>query len=176
MSLEKNDLARLIHPELHVDEYSSKLGENHDVVVLSFKVDGKEPAVDLGNFIEKGYEWVLDADVSSGEMSDGDYIVFVEFPRDKQLAEHVMEIMSDIMNLTDQSLDEWRLRYYHDVADHELTKQNLQKLVPSSPEEYRRRYGHEEIDRLKTAAGVKVTTKAPKNDHTEQLRIAAGIK
>ena len=32
-----------------------------------------------------------------------------------------------------------------------------------------------EMDKLKTAAGVKVDTKAPKNDFTESLRIAAGI-
>jgi hypothetical protein len=36
-------------------------------------------------------------------------------------------------------------------------------------------YGQEDIDQLKSAAGVKVTTKAPKNDYTESLRNLAGI-
>ena len=72
--LEQGDLKRLIHPELHIDEFKSKLGDDADVVVASFKVDNKEPANDLVNFIEKGYDWVLDADVSSGEMDDGSYI------------------------------------------------------------------------------------------------------
>ena len=75
--LEKGDLARLIHPELHVDEFQSKLGDDADVIVLSFKVNTKEPAGDLMAFIEKGYDWILDSDVSSGEMDDGSYIVFV---------------------------------------------------------------------------------------------------
>jgi hypothetical protein len=36
-------------------------------------------------------------------------------------------------------------------------------------------YGQEVIDQLKTAAGLDVDTKAPKNDFTESLRNLAGI-
>ena len=35
--LEQHDLKRLVHPELHVDEYKSKMGKDEDIVVLSFK-------------------------------------------------------------------------------------------------------------------------------------------
>jgi hypothetical protein len=49
-------------------------------------------------------------------------------------------------------------------------------MIPKTPQEYREQFGHQEIDKLKATAGVKVTTKAPKNDVTESLRIAAGIK
>ena len=66
--LEKDDLARLIHPELHVDEFKSKLGDDQDVVVLSFKVDAKEPANDLVAFVEKGYDWVVDAEYCTGRV------------------------------------------------------------------------------------------------------------
>ena len=59
--LEKGDLARLIHPELHVDEFKSKLGDDQDVIVLSFKVDAKEPAGDLVSFIEKSFSHKLKA-------------------------------------------------------------------------------------------------------------------
>ena len=61
------DLNRLVHNELHIDEYKSKMGTDEDVCVISFKVSGKEPGADLVSFIEKGYDFVLDADVSSGE-------------------------------------------------------------------------------------------------------------
>jgi hypothetical protein len=174
-SLEHGDLKRLVHDELHVDEFKSKLGDDKDVVVASFKVRGKEPANDLTSFIEKGYTWVIDADVSAGEMNDGDYIVFVELPRDKHSSHRIMELMDDLMNLTGQEVSDWRVRYYKDNEEHELTLENLKRLVPHSSEEYEQRYGHKDIDKLKTAAGVKVTTKAPKNPHTESLRIAAGI-
>jgi hypothetical protein len=174
--LEKGDLARLIHPELHVDEFKSKLGDDCDVIVLSFKVDSKEPADDLVAFVEKGYEWVLDADVSSGEMDDGSYIVFVELDRDDQSAEHIMELMKDLMNLTGQELDEWRVRYYKSHKETKFSLEALEELIPTSPKAYERAYGDDEINKLKSAAGVNVDKKAAKNDYTESLKLSAGIK
>lgn len=173
--LEQGDLKRLIHAELHVDEFKSKLGDDADVIVLSFKVDSKEPANDLVAFTEKGYEWVLDADVSSGEMDDGSYIVFVELDRDKDAAEKIMDLMKDLMNLTDQSIDDWRVRYYKSHTETQLSLESLVDLIPASPEAYEKAYGNDAIDQLKTAAGVDVDTKAPKNDYTESLRNLAGI-
>jgi len=173
--LEQGDLKRLVHTEMHIDEFKSKLGRDEDVVVISLKVTGKEPGVDIVNFVEKGYEWVIDADVSSGEMEDGDYIVFIECDRDPEVASNVMAMMEDLMNLTEQDISEWRVRY-RSGRDHDLTEKNLQDMIPKTPQEYKEQFGHEQIDKLKAAAGVKVTTKAPKNDVTESLRIAAGIK
>jgi hypothetical protein len=173
--LEQGDLKRLVHTEMHIDEFKSKLGRDEDVVVISLKVTGKEPATDIVNFVEKGYEWVIDADVSSGEMDDGDYIVFIECDRDPAVASNVMSLMDDLMNLTEQDVSEWRVRY-RNGREHELNEKNLQDMIPKTPQEYRQQFGHQEIDKLKAAAGVKVTTKAPKNDSTEKLRIAAGIK
>jgi hypothetical protein len=173
--LETGDLARLIHPELHVDEFKSKLGDDQDVVVLSFKVDSKEPANDLVAFIEKGYEWVLDADISSGEMDDGSFIVFVELDRSESAPDNIMDLMDDLMNVTDQTIDDWRVRYYKAHKETTLSLEALNDLIPLSPEAYEKAYGNEEIDKLKAIAGVKVTTKAPKNDYTESLRNLAGI-
>ena len=176
MSLEQGDLKRLVHDELHIDEFESKMGENEDVIVVSFKVSGKAPGNDVMGFIEKGYEWILDADISPGEMGDGDYIVFAEMPRSAEAPQRIIDMMSDLMNLTEQDLDQWRVRYYHDKDEHPLSLETLQRLMPVDRKDYQRRYGREEIDKLKTAAGVKVGTKAPKNDFTESLRIAAGIR
>jgi hypothetical protein len=173
--LEQGDLARLIHPELHVDEFKSKLGDDCDVIVLSFKVDNKEPANDLVAFIEKGYEWVIDADISSGEMDDGSYIVFVELDRKESAPENIIDFMEDVMNLTKQKLSDWRVRYYKAHKETELSLESLRELIPLSPEAYEKAHGSADIDALKTAAGVDVDTKAPKNDYTESLRALAGI-
>ena len=173
--LEAGDLKRLIHTELHVDEFKSKLGDDCDVVVLSFKVDNKEPAGDLVSFIEKGYDWVIDADVSAGEMDDGDYIVFVELDRNPDVADNIMKLMDDLMNLTAGTTDEWRVRYYKSHKETTLSLEALHDLIPDTPEAYNKAYGQESLDKLKTAAGVDVTTKAPKNDYTESLRNLAGI-
>ena len=173
--LEAGDLARLIHPELHVDEFKSKLGDDADVVVISFKVDSKEPANDLVAFVEKGYDWVVDADVSSGEMDDGSYIVFVELDRNEQLAENIMSLLEDMTNLTEQDLEDWRVRYYKSHKETQLSLESLQQLIPDTSEKYQSLYGQEAIDQLKTAAGIDVNTRAPKNDFTESLRNLANI-
>jgi hypothetical protein len=186
-NLEHNDLKRLVHSELHIDEYKSKMGDDADVCVISFKVAGKEPSADLVSFIEKGYEFVLDADVSSGEKEGGDYLVFVELERAEELPEQIITIMEDLMNLTAQELSDWRVRYHKSSVDHDLTLESLEDIIPLSPEAYSAKYDkedeveldhaeQEELDQMKTAAGVPVTTTAPVNDFTESLRIAAGIK
>ena len=190
-NLEAGDLKRLIHNELHIDQYKSKMGTDEDVCVISFKVSGKEPSADLVSFIEKGHDFVLDADVSSGEKEGGDYLVFVELERSEKLPAQIIEIMDDLMNLTEQKLEDWRVRYYKSTTDNELTEQSLSSVIPLTPEEYDAKYGKEEdeevvstepeditqdLDAMKAAAGVPVTTTAPVNDFTESLRVAAGLK
>lgn len=173
--LEQNDLKRLVYPELHIDEYKSKMGKDENVIVLSFKVTGREPAEDLVNFIEKGYEWVLDADVSAGELSDGDFLVFVECDREPEVANHIMSMMQDVMNLTDQDLDEWIIQIRSNPTPLELTVDNIKNNVPLTSMSYLSRYSKKELDEMRNAAGIAVTTKAPKNDRTQTLRSLAGI-
>jgi len=190
-NLEIGDLKRLVHTELHIDEYKSKMGDDADVCVISFKVSGKEPGADLVSFIEKGYDYVLDADVSSGEKEGGDYLVFVELERTNELPKQIIEIMKDIMNLTEQELSEWRVRYYKSTEDNDLTAETLEQIIPLTPEAYDAKYGKDEeevdveepeqditkdLDAMKAVAGVPVTTTAPKNEYTESLRVAAGLK
>jgi len=188
-NLEQGDLKRLIHNELHIDQYKSKMGTDEDVCVVSFKVKGKEPSADLVGFIEKGYNFVLDADVSSGEKEGGDYLVFVELERSEKLPKQIIEIMDDLMNLTEQKLENWRVRYYKSTADNDLTEESLASIIPLTPEAYNSKYGKDEdsvepepeditkdLDQMKATAGVPVTTTAPVNDFTESLRVAAGIK
>ena len=185
-NLEYGDLKRLIHTELHIDEYKSKMGDDADVCVVSFKVSGKEPSADLVSFIEKGYDFVLDADVSSGEKEGGDYLVFVELDRTAEVPDQIIKIMQDIMNLTEQDIEEWRVRYYKSAKDYNLTTETLSSIIPLSPEAYNKKYAQDtvaeptnitpELDAMKAAAGIPVTTKAPVNDFTESLRVAAGLK
>ena len=78
MGLQAKDLRSLVYDIFEIDSFKSKMGEDKDIVVLSFSVKSQEPANDLMNFLEKGYPFVLDADVTSGEQPDGTYKVFVE--------------------------------------------------------------------------------------------------
>jgi glutamate dehydrogenase/leucine dehydrogenase len=86
-----------------------------------------------------------------------------------------MALMQDIMNLTDQNLDEWSMQIRSNPNKMQLTADNIQKNVPLTATSYQARYGKKELDEMRTAAGVAVTTRAPKNDHTQSLRSLAGI-
>lgn len=177
-NLEQGDLKRLVKPVVTIDEFKSKMGDDADICVLSFTVSGKEPANDLVNFVEKGYEFVLDADVSSGEKDGGDYLVFLEIERNPSMPEQIIQMLEDIMNLTGQELNEWTMRYRTSSADHEVTPEAIKKVVPLTPDAYSKKYekDKDELDAMKAVAGVKIDTKAPVNDLTEMLRVAAGLK
>ena len=177
-NLEYGDLKRLVEPELHIDQYKSKMGDDADVCVLSFKVSGKEPATDLMAFVEKGYDYVLDADVSSGEKEGGDYLVFVEISRTPELPKQIYQLVSDVLNLTEQKLSDWQFKYRKSSDLRNIDEADLANIIPLTPEDYSNKYGQDqkEIDSLKAAAGVDVNTKAPVNDFTEGLRRAAGIR
>lgn len=182
MSIEHGDLKRLIHNEIHLDEFTSKMGPDSEVVVLTFKVKGKAPADDLCGFIEIGYDWVLDADISPGEMDDGSYIVFVELARDQKLSARVVELCQDIsVNLMQDKIQNLRARYRDSTREFAVDEGSIQHMVPDSSAEYLRKYpkpeksSAQQLDSLKTAAGIKVNTKAPNNKYTKSLRVAAGI-
>ena len=64
--LQYRDLDGLMKPTVHVDEFSSKMGDDADIIVLSFFVRDKAAAKDLVSWFEKGYDFVLDADRSPG--------------------------------------------------------------------------------------------------------------
>lgn len=173
--LEQGDLHRLVHNRLHVDEFKSKMGSDADIIVLSFKVDGKEPARDLMNFIERGYDWILDADISSGELEDGQYLVFAELERDTAAAKYIYQLLSDIMNLTDTDLSDWKFQYRKNSREHDITSDNIADTIPMTPQSYRAKFGDKELDAMKEAAGISTQRKAPVNSWTESLRAAAGI-
>ena len=178
---ELNDLARLVKPTMTVDEFRSKMGEDKDIIVIGFTVLYKEPAADLVNFVEKSYDWVLDADVSSGETSDGNYIVFVEIQRNKDAVEHIFHMLTDIMNLTGQTLKEWQFTYYKGVKKLPITLDTLREKIILTPEDYESRTGDSikeemELNSLRALAGVKITPKKITDSLLYNMQVIAGIK
>ena len=139
MSLEPKDLTERIKDTIHFDEYVPKMGREEDVIVSSFKVFGKEPARDLEHFIERGYDWVLDAESTPGEMEDGDYLVFVESERDMNFPKNFMQMMNDISNLVEDGKT-FTMSYYQggkEQSVYNLTKENIQGVVPLTSQKYK---------------------------------------
>ena len=128
------DLQEMIHPTFEVDSFKSKMGEDQDVCVVSFKVKDRSPAKDLMEFIEKGYSFVLDADVSSGEDNSGEYSVFVEISRTPKLSEQIKELTYGVQRLT--GIDNFKFKYYKDKQVHEVSGDTLNR-IPNTPKEYK---------------------------------------
>lgn len=128
------DLKEMVESVFSIDTYKSKMGEDQDVCVLTFKVKDRLPARDLMEFIEKGFHFVLDSDVSSGENDKGEYFVFVELERSKKLAEQIKDITDGINKLTG-NLD-WKFKYHKSSNAHELTTETLERNIPKSDQEY----------------------------------------
>jgi hypothetical protein len=128
------DLRELIYPFFEVDTYRSKMGEDRDVCVVSFHVKHRDPARDLMEFIEKGYSFVLDADVSSGENSKGEYHVFVELDRSSKLSEHITEMLYGVKKLT--GITDWKFKYHKKGGIFDVTESTLDRVIPNDPKLY----------------------------------------
>lgn len=130
--LRPSDLHNLVSHVFEVDSYASKMGDDKDIVVLSFTVEDMAPAQDLVNFVERGYDFVLDADASPGELKDGKFKVFVEIERNKHVADQIKEVLDGVGKLT--GIDEFKFRYYKSFNSMPLDA--LQETVPTDKNAY----------------------------------------
>ncbi len=128
------DLKFLVDNIFEVDSYASKMGEDKDIVVLSFTVNSQNPANDLVEFVENGYDFVLDADISPGELDDGKYKVFVEIERNKRIHEQILELLNGVKNLAE--INDFKFRYYKSFHSLDATRENLDGTIPKSKNDY----------------------------------------
>lgn len=134
MSLRENDLRDLVDHIFEIDSYASKMGDDKNIVTLSFSVVDKNAAEDLSGFLERGYEFILDSDVTPGEQEDGAYRVFVELERNKSVPDQIVEIMDGVSKLSGR--DDFKFRYYKGFRSHDLSLEALNEFIPVEPEKY----------------------------------------
>jgi hypothetical protein len=132
--LHAGDLRMLVDNIFEIDSYASKMGEDKDIVVLAFTVKSQEPAEDFVNFVENGYDFVLDADASPGELSDGKYKVFVEIERNRRIAQQITELLNGVGLLAD--IEEFKFRYYKSFHSVDADESNLDEMIPKTKEDY----------------------------------------
>jgi hypothetical protein len=133
-SLKAGDLQNLVRHVFEVDNYRSKMGDDKDIVVLSFTVEHKAPAEDLVSFIEKGYQFVLDADMTPGELSDGKYRVFVEMQRTPKIAEQINNLLYGVQKLT--GIEQFKFRYHKSFDSKVADINTLSETIPNDPDTY----------------------------------------
>ena len=134
MSLQQYDLRDLVDNILEIDGYKSKMGADKDIVTVAFAIKDKNPADDLMRFLEGGYSFILDSDVTAGEQSDGAYRVFVELERDRSANENIMEIIDGVSKLA--SVDNFKFRYYKGFKSFKVSMENLDREVPLEADLY----------------------------------------
>ena len=134
MTLLAGDLTDLVDNVIQIDSYKSKMGDDADIVVVSFDVVEKTAAEDLVSFIEKGYRFVLDADYATVEDEKYDFKVYVELDRDDDAIDRILEVLDGVGKLV--GVDTFEFQYYRSFKTYELNAKTLKRHVPTSQEKY----------------------------------------
>ena len=173
-SLGFKDLDGLLKPTIHVDEFSSKMGDDDDIIVISFFVRDAQAAKDLMMWFEKGYDFVLDADRSPGEIRPGRYLVYVEIRRRSTAGGNVEQLLDDLNTLTEfEDSSAWTMHYRGKEIP--FSRDTFDSTVPLTPRAYRERY-EKDLNEMRTAAGLPVVSNYNKRDRALQtIQSAAGI-
>lgn len=171
-ALEYKDMDGMMKPTVHVDEFASKMGDDDDIIVVSFFVRSKEAARDLANWFEKGYDWVLDADVSPGEIKPSRYLVYIEMRRRSTAGQKINEVIEDLGTLTEFVASDWTMHY--DDKEYPWSQETFDRVVPLSPKDYRARK-EQDLNEMRVAAGVEPKTVFEREPDIRQLQSAAGI-
>jgi hypothetical protein len=166
------DLEGILKPTIHVDEFSSKMGDDDDIIVLSFFTRDKAAAKDLMNWFEKGYDFVLDADQSPGEIKPNRYLVYVEMRRRRAAPDQIQELLGDLGTLTEFDPEDWTMVYKE--KSHPWSPEEFARLVPLSPREYRERT-ERDLNEWRIAAGMPVKATYERDDAIRSIQSAAGI-
>lgn len=171
--LQYKDLDGIMKPTVHVDEFSAKLGDDADVIVLSFFVRDKTASRDLMGWFEKGYDFILDADVSPGEIKPSRYLVYVEMRRRSAAARHIQTLLDDLGTLTEFEPEDWTFR--HDGDEFAWNPEEFVKRVALTPDAYRAR-NESDLNEMRAAAGLAPRRIHDSTNESRLLQSLAGIR
>jgi hypothetical protein len=176
--LKHMDMEDQMLPYIGIDQYESSIGENDDMITLDFLVKGKAQAEDLAEWFERGYDWVIDADSSPGEVKGGNYVVFVEMNRRIKVPARIIEMLDDLSTLTGFELKDWKAK----IKDQEFTptEELIGDRLELSPHLYRETHpdeqGDDTLNEWKQIAGVPMTTVVNKDsDAIRAIKRQAGL-
>ena len=159
---------------IHVDEFAAKMGDDDDIIVVSFFVRDLQAAKDLVGWFEKGYDFVLDADRSPGEIKPNRYLVYIEIRRRRSAPQHIQTLINDLSTLTEFEPNQWTMRYKD--QNHDWSEETFADLVPLTPDAYRAE-NQTDLNDMRTAAGIEPKpVHDKKGDDVKALQSMAGIR
>jgi len=172
--LEYHAMVGQIDPKVSVDDYTAKMGKDRDIVTLAFKLNSKLAAEDLVGWLEKGYNYILDASVSEGEISPGKYLVFAEMNRRTSVPERIVEILTDMQTLTDIPVTEWAVEV--DEENYDAIEDVLKQVIVLSPLEYKKTIEkEEELNEYRELSGLERTKLYNEDEYIKNLKAMAGM-
>ena len=154
--LDYHDLEGQMIPTVTVDEYAAHMGIDSEIVTLAFTIKSEAAGNDLVDWFERGYDFVLDAQVSEGEVKPGQYLVFVEMNRRSSVPKRIIELLDDLETLTAIPVKDWTIIV--DEEEHSPEEEVLKQVITISPHDYREEVEveEEELNEMRERAGLEV--------------------
>lgn len=170
--LNYHDMVDHVTPTLLVDEFQSKIGEDSEIITLTFIVDGEAVGNDLVDWLERGYDWIIDAEVSPGEVLDKKFYVFAEMNRRSSAPRRIMELLEDLYTLTGIKAADWNVK----VAGKKFpaSVQVIQDNIHLTPGDYNGAK-EAELNEWREIAGIKTTKTYSDSPELDEWRRRAGI-
>lgn len=179
-SLDYMDMKDQVGDTITVDEYSAKMGKDKDIVTITFTTHSKLAAEDLVTWFERGYDFVLDASVSDGELEPGKWLVFVEMDRRSKVPNRIITLLTDLETLTDLKLKDWTVEIEGD--DYDADEETIREHMILNPNEYKEQKEteeaeetDEEINEMRIRAGLEPKTFYTEDEYIKNLKAIAGM-
>jgi ABC-type Fe3+-hydroxamate transport system substrate-binding protein len=173
--LDVHDMEGQLVPTVSIDEYAAKMGKDSDIITLAFIVKSQAAGEDLVDWFERGYDWVLDASLSDGEIEVGKYLVFVEMNRRSSAPGRIVELLSDLETLTNIKVNDWTVTV--DSEDYEPDEHVLQQVIILNPNKYTAdKEREEELNEMRVLAKIEPKPIYSSNDtELKNFKAMAGL-
>lgn len=178
-SLDYLDMEGQIQDTITVDEYAAKMGKDENIVTVTFTTNSKLAANDLVSWFERGYDFVLDASVSDGEIKPGEWLVFVEMERRSKVPERIITLLSDLETLTGLELKDWTVKVEGD--DYDADEAELQDAIILNPNKYEEEkevdaeIKDDELNEMRRRAGIDIKSVYTEDEYIKNLQALARI-
>lgn len=172
--LDFRDMENQIFPTVTVDEYAAKMGNDSDIVTLTFVVKSEMVGNDLVDWFERGYDFVLDASVSDGEVEIGKWLVFLEMERRSTVPAKIIELLKDLKSLTNKKIFEWKIEI--DGKEYPAEEKVLKDKIICNPAKYRLdKEKEKELNEMRTIANIDTKSVFTKDKEIKDFINNAGL-
>lgn len=177
MALDYMDLKGQLKDKITIDEYAAKMGKDSDIVTVTFTTNSKLAAQDLVTWFERGYDFVLDASVSDGEIDSGKWLVFVEMDRRRRVPNRIITLLSDLETLTGIKINDWITEI--DGEEYEASEEVMREKMILNPNEYKMEKDPEDEDaglnEMRLRAGLDVQPNYIEDEYIKNLKAIARV-